>query len=131
MCQRKSIHHDLSPYTCACAYVHHQLSRWGNCEGTGGGAGISDRFYPNNPNDGIVLPELWCVGDCAGGSTGSSYDDSFDYRLQLMNEYGGRFAANGYKSSIAGFNWQVGDQNVCYLATDIFYQESGSANLPF
>lgn len=78
-----------------------------------------------------MLPEVWCVGDAAGGATGIAYEDYFDNRLQLMNMYGGRFAANGYESSTVGFNWQVGDQNVCYLGTDIFYQKSGSAKLPF
>lgn len=74
---------------------------------------------------------MWCVGDVGGASTGIAMEDFFDDRLQLMNKYGGRLAANGYESSVVGLNWQVGDQNVCYLGTDIFYQKSGSAKLPF
>lgn len=109
-------------------------SRWGHCEGTSSSSGSNSDFQPNhNINTGgtKVLPEAWCVWDTGGDSTGTAFEDHFDYRLQLMNMYGGRFAASGYESSVVGVNWQVGDQNVCYLGTDIFYRASGSTTLPF
>lgn len=101
--------------------------RWGHCEGNFG----NSEFQPNYNNGGtLVMPDSWCVGDRGGIATGTNYEDYFDNRLQLMNQYGGRLAANGYESSTVGFNWAVGEQNVCYLGTDIFYQESG-ATFPY
>lgn len=53
---------------------------------------------------------------------------SSDSAFNLMNTYGGRIGSN--TPTLTGFNWNTGDQNVCYLSTTAFYTESGSRALP-
>lgn len=107
-------------------YTH---SRWGHCGGTGNFA--NEEFQPNNNGGTPVLPQVWCVGDHGSRTSGADgYEDYFDEQLNLMNQYGGFLGYNAYESGTVGFNWAIGDQNVCYLGTTVFYTESGSQTLP-
>jgi hypothetical protein len=108
----------------------HVKSRWGYCDGNKNSDGFSYEFQPANNGGTKVMPESWCVGDEGTGSTGTTYEDYFDNHMNLMNEYGGFIGYTANDSGTVGFNWKVGDRNVCYVGTTFFYTESGSLTLP-
>lgn len=53
-----------------------------------------------------------------------------DFRLHLTNWGNGFFRNDLDGSGMVGFNFQAGDQNVCYYSSDIIYQPTGSPRIP-